>query len=281
MRIEVQQGSQEWLSLRKKKITATDAGIILGINPWKTKQMLWQEKVGLKEPDKMNEKMARGISLEPIALDAFCKTVGYKLSPTVLVHDSNSWAMASLDGMSENGQLVEIKCGQKSYEQAKQGVIPDYYYSQMQHQMYVAGVKQMSYFCFNGEDGICLDTKLCQDYVDTMLHQEQEFYRQIIEFEPPELTDKDYLNMENNKEWKKLSLQFQMIKSNQRSLEELEQKTRQSLLELSKMSNAKGCGITVKKVILKGRIQMDQVPEDIKQSLEIYRSKSTESFRII
>ncbi len=43
------QHSNEWLELRKNKIGASDAPIIMKVSPWKTPYRLWEEKLGLTE----------------------------------------------------------------------------------------------------------------------------------------------------------------------------------------------------------------------------------------
>ena len=47
--IELEQGSPEWLSWRRTVITATDASVIMGNNPWETPYSCWQRKLGLLE----------------------------------------------------------------------------------------------------------------------------------------------------------------------------------------------------------------------------------------
>ena len=61
------QGSESWLSWRRSKVTATDAGIILGLNNFKDMHQLWQEKMGFIEPQPATESMKRGNLLEPYA----------------------------------------------------------------------------------------------------------------------------------------------------------------------------------------------------------------------
>lgn len=43
---EMERDPGTWLALRKRYITGTDAGIIMGVNPWKTPLMLYHEKLG-------------------------------------------------------------------------------------------------------------------------------------------------------------------------------------------------------------------------------------------
>ena len=43
----MQQGSEEWLKLRKNYLGASDAAVVLGISPFQTRYQLWQDKLGL------------------------------------------------------------------------------------------------------------------------------------------------------------------------------------------------------------------------------------------
>ena len=61
----LEQGSAEWLTLRKSKICASEAAIILGISPWKTPFQLWEEKTGRKESGFSSIAMQYGTDMEP------------------------------------------------------------------------------------------------------------------------------------------------------------------------------------------------------------------------
>lgn len=131
--IDMEQGSPEWLALRKTKITATDASVIMGANPWKTKSQLYQEKLSDDPPKPPNARMQRGVVLEPIARALFCFKTGHHMIPKVIVR---GWAMASLDGINDRDEILEIKCpGEKDHSLAMRGQIPEHYFPQLQHQM--------------------------------------------------------------------------------------------------------------------------------------------------
>ena len=146
--VDVEQSSPEWHALRKRKITATDAVILMKESPWKTPSNLYHEKISDRPPSAPNERMQRGLDLEPIAREHFIRSSGVKVTPTVVVKD---WAMASLDGMSEDGNVIlEIKCpGQKDHNIALSGHVPDHYRAQLQHQMYVTGLQETFYYSFD------------------------------------------------------------------------------------------------------------------------------------
>lgn len=56
----------QWLALRTKAATASDAGCLFGVHPWKTIYGLYHEKRGELEPQAENGRMRRGREIEPI-----------------------------------------------------------------------------------------------------------------------------------------------------------------------------------------------------------------------
>jgi putative phage-type endonuclease len=65
---------RQWLELRKKDVTASDAAALLGVHPFKTGYALWAEKTGLVAPDhELTPAMERGIIAETIAIERMPK----------------------------------------------------------------------------------------------------------------------------------------------------------------------------------------------------------------
>lgn len=174
------QGSCEWLALRKTKITATDAPIIMGENKWKTPIDLYFQKIDPDFQENENDAMRRGTRLEPFARELFCMETGIEVKPDVIIKD---WAMASLDGISEcKRYVVEIKCPGKNYhDMAKSDTIPLHYYGQLQHQMYVCDLDSIYYYSFDGIEGITIELKRCSSYIKKMILKEKMFYDFLME----------------------------------------------------------------------------------------------------
>ena len=154
--IDVEQGSPGWLNLRLGKITATEVPILLKSNPFKTKLELWEQKLQLREPDEVNEKMTRGSKLEEPARLLLCELLGIDFKPAVVINDTHPYLMASLDGLSPcNRFICEIKCpsSNKKHELAISNVIPMIYIDQIQTQLLVTGCEKC-YYCsyFPGHD---------------------------------------------------------------------------------------------------------------------------------
>ena len=70
-----------WLKLRNKGLGGSDAGIIVGVNPWKSPYQLWLEKTGQVEPEDISEKEAVywGTQLEDMVAREFTKRTGKKV----------------------------------------------------------------------------------------------------------------------------------------------------------------------------------------------------------
>jgi putative phage-type endonuclease len=275
---DLKQGTSEWFDLRKSKITATDAVAIMGVSPWKTKYQLYQEKKSNSTPSFVNEGMKSGIELEPLARSLFVLKTGLFVEPKVVVKD---WAMASLDGIDpSNKHVVEIKCsGEKYHQLAMQGKIPDHYYPQLQHQMYVCDVESMDYFSFDGIDGITVKVKRDEEYIAKMIEEELKFFECLKNNTPPENEKADYIER-NDSLWQQCASKWISVSESLKELEKEEQQLREQLIFLSGESNTKGAGISLCQVQRKGNIDYSKIPELSSIDLEKFRKKSTSSWRI-
>ena len=185
--ISLKQGSAEWLAYRRKKICASDASSILGVNPWKSSLKLYEEKVFDFEQED-NENMRKGRDQEPLALEAFENRFGLVMFPMVVEHDDLDWMAASLDGMTlDQSQFVEIKCGKKSFSQMEKGHIEPYYIAQLQHQLAVTGIEKCFYYCYNGDYGIWKEIHRDQKYIENLIAKERKFWDCLKNLKPPKI----------------------------------------------------------------------------------------------
>lgn len=189
-RIDLEQGSDAWLQYRQAHIMATDGSIILGEGFNKTALQLWEEKFGIRKAEPLNDKMKEGQMLEPIAREIACRELEIEFEPCVFESDKYSWMSASLDGISEdNNYLLEIKCGEKSYKQALEDMIPHYYYIQMQHQLLTTGADLCFYFCYRPEHKerpyIIMEVKPNKIMFERLIKEEQAFWISMCTIQPP------------------------------------------------------------------------------------------------
>lgn len=186
--MQYEQNTIEWLQWRRSKIGASDAPVIMNRSPFCTAYELWYEKVaGVKR--RKSYAMERGHELEPIARRLYEVHMGMKFAPQVKIHPKYEWMIASLDGISEDGNhIIEIKCPKNphSHDIAVGGKIPEHYQIQMQHQMEVCGVKESTYVSFYDNAIVILqleyDAELCKE----MLEYERKFYESMRSLTPPE-----------------------------------------------------------------------------------------------
>lgn len=140
--INLEQGCDDWFEWRQHGITATDATILLGVNPYKTKWQLWAEKTGFQAtPDlSKNPNVRRGNAKEVSIRSAYEAQTGEILLPVCVQSVRSPLLRASLDGISEDGRPIEIKApGPKIWDDiAENGRESDafkMYAVQVQHQL--------------------------------------------------------------------------------------------------------------------------------------------------
>lgn len=276
--IEIEQGSPQWLALRKTKVTATDAPIVLGVSRWKNKIQLYHEKLSDDQPASPNAAMQRGLDLEPIARDLFNLRRKLNMEPVVMVRD---WLMASLDGWDSSiGCVLEIKCaGSVDHESALKGKVPDHYYPQLQLQMYVSGAQQAYYDSFDGIDEVVIVVDRDDSYIEKMLPKLKEFYDCLVNKTPPEPDEDDYIYREDE-EWIECCSKLKVVMEQRKSLEMQEEELRNQLIFLSGESNTKGGGISLCQVERRGNVDYAKIPALKGMDLEPYRKPSSLSWRI-
>lgn len=281
-KIDIEQGTQEWLSMRRKHVTGTDAAVLMGVG-WTTPYELWVQKLsGAEIP--VNEHMERGRRLEPEARYWLEKHWGVSLPAECHKHPQFEGIMASLDGLSPAGLLVEIKCPtHKNHCWNLENGVPMHYKPQLQHQMEVVGVKEMFFvsYCPDYSDAPHF-VKVRRDelYAKEMIEKELQFYEFIKNLIPPDLTDKDCGHIEFDMDFERLVEAFRACKENLTYWENEDERLRKDLYAYAKERNVKGYGIKISKSFRKGNVDYSIIPELKGVDLERYRKEPSQIFRI-
>ena len=195
--VELDQNSPEWLKWREQGIGASEAGAVLGENPFCTPRELAEIKLGMRVVEE-NEAMSRGKRLEPEARAMYQNLTGIEVRPVCIVHPKHSWLRASLDGLSLDGKIaLEIKCPGKwpHFNTCKRNKVPSYYFAQIQHQ-FMAGagkIKRIDYFSYRPDDPDC---KPCwkipvfpdKEYQDDLFAREKAFWDELERVKSIDLT---------------------------------------------------------------------------------------------
>lgn len=277
----MEQGTKEWLELRKAKVGSSDIPIIMGISPWKTPYKLWLEKTGKAEEKEANFFMKRGKEEEEMVRSMYTGMTCVDVMPNIKFHKEIDWAMASLDGITLNGKhLVEIKVVSKgSYESIERKGIPDYYIAQVQWQLFVSEAEKVDFFAYCADNGLTyLKTVFPDlDYQKKMLEKAAEFYNCLINDYPPPISEKDYV-LVDSKEMIEASLEYRKIKEEMKLLEEKEKIAKQRLIDLTDEGNVfcpKG-GIKISTITKDGAVDMKTlcIKFSINESdLDLFRKK--------
>lgn len=279
--LDLKQNTPEWLEYRRNHLGASDAPVIMQVSPWKTPFQLWQEKLGLVKDQPANESMKRGTDLEFIARSEFEKKTLIYVQPVCMMHSQIDYMIASLDGYNENMNcVVEIKCpGREDHSKALDGVVPEKYIPQLQHQLAVTGLDMIYYFSYNGQHNALLRVERDQTYINTLLEKEAAFWEKIQEIESPELTDRDYL-IRTDDTWLTTAMFWKESAKQLKRYKEAEEEMRKKLLILSGDKSCSGGGIRVTKSIRKGNVDYKEIPELQGLSLDKYRKPPSDVWRI-
>ena len=176
--IPQEQGSQQWLQWRKKRVGASDAPVIAGVSPYKSIGQLWEEKLGIRSDEEPNEHMIRGKEMEEEARQCAEKILGKNFFPHVVGHPKLEWMFASLDGETmEHDAIIEIKCpGGKDHAIALKGQVPEKYVPQLQHIMSVTGYDEIFYFSYRDGSGKIIRHARDEAYIDKIIEKERRFH---------------------------------------------------------------------------------------------------------
>jgi len=153
---DVPQGSDQWLAIREKYNTASEAPAMMGVSPYMSRDELLRMKVsGEKKEvsDWVKEKLfANGHRIEAVARPIAEKIVGEELFPATAA-DDNDELLASFDGITM-GEDIGWEC--KSWNEKKAAIvrenkIPVEDYWQVVQQLCV-GVRKVLYMITDGTE---------------------------------------------------------------------------------------------------------------------------------
>lgn len=278
----MQQQTSEWLAFRRERIGASDAPVIMGDSPWCTPYRRWQEKMGLVEQPAQTYVMRRGLEGEDVARAKFEDYFGISVSPTVLIHPDIEWMIASMDGVSADGDIgVEIKhAGAEDHSTAKNGKVPTKYYAQLQHQHEVGRFKTL-YYCSIGKDDefVCFEVPRDDIYIAGLLQKEKAFYGCISNFESPDLSDGDFVDS-SDPFVERSAAAWLEVHRKLKALEAREKELRTELIRAAGDRPTVVGGVKVNSYMRRGNVDYASIPELKGVELDGYRKSATKCWKI-
>lgn len=281
------QGSAEWHAHRAKHNNASEAGAVMGVNPWAPRNPveLYDLKTGALEVV-FNQAMQHGIDTEDKARQYIERLFKDDFTPCVKVNGRYS---ASLDGLSFFGETgLEIKCPMSldsklfglNTPQDIADKAPHYWY-QLVHQFMVLKDMKSIVFCVYHADKqnvIVVDRALAEPYFERLTQAWETFNEHLDKRERPidEAQDDseafETLVAAYRHEKLKLEAQEAALKVAEEAVKAYAKKSGKTAL--------KGFGASVTLVSRQGSVDYSKVPALKGVDLDAYRKKPTSYWMI-
>lgn len=188
---------EEWLSIRSKYIGGSDAGAVIGLNPYKSRYALWAEKTGKVPGFEGNITTKVGSYLEDLVAKMFEEETGKKVrrKNRTMVNDLYPYSCANIDrAVCGENALLEIKTTNSIpiMKQLRKSEFPEAYYAQVVHYLAVTGLEK-AYLAvlINCREFKVYELERDQDEIDALMAAEKEFWTYVETNTPPALDGMD------------------------------------------------------------------------------------------
>lgn len=191
---------EEWLAFRREHIGGSDAGIIMGTNPYRSAISLWGEKTGRLPGFGGNGMTALGTYLEPYVAERFTERTGKKVrnENATMVNDDYPWASANIDRRII-GERALLECKTTGdwevIRQCREGDFPTCYRAQCIHYLAVTGLDRVYLAVLDRTRGdfwvFCLERD--EQEIEKLMLYEEIFWKENVlpDVEPPADGSKD------------------------------------------------------------------------------------------
>jgi hypothetical protein len=130
------------------KLTSSNFGAALGLNPWMSRQKLFRVMTGKESRDPLNDKMAWGLDHEHDAVAAVEAHTGLMFDYTGKNQQHIERACYGTTPDGSCGHIgLEVKCPSKLYDD-----VPAHYMVQVQGQAWLAGFEQVYFGAWTPEE---------------------------------------------------------------------------------------------------------------------------------
>lgn len=184
---------EEWLKLRRELgVGGSEAGAIVGLNPYQSAYSLWAEKTGKIKGFEGNLTTEVGSYLEEFVAKLFERETGKKVRRRnrMLVNDKYPWAFANVDRLivGENA-VLEIKTTNSlpNMRRFARGEYPEQWYCQMTHYLGV-GEYDKAYLAvlINCRDFKVFELERDEAEIESLMSAEEDFWRLVKTDTAPE-----------------------------------------------------------------------------------------------
>lgn len=275
VKLNLVQGTSEWLSARKHGVGASETPAILGLSPYKTKRDLWFEKSGFDDEDITESKkflFSKGHDIEEKIRQMYFEKIGIEFTPAFYKKDEIF--LASLDGENKNEGVLEAKYTTKDVvKNALKGEVPVHHRIQVQQQLLVTGYDKAHYICTNdGKDYVSVIVRPDKKIQSQITDEVKAFWELVLTGKCPELTDKDTMYI-TDADQRLLFRNFKSLYEKKKEIESEYKALEEQIKEICKHPKTSCAGVKVTKYEVKGNIQYRNIPDLKNINLDMYRSR--------
>jgi len=256
--LDLIQGSDEWLKVRRNYRCASETAVVLGIHPYVSKKQLWHEKKGIQQPtnDYKEFLLFLGIEGEAEIRKKAEEEFYIKANP---ITAARGRYLASVDIFdSPSGTMIEAKTSTHKVMN-----IPEFWKIQVAVQMHVLKPHRV-FFGVKDTDGVEF-----WPYTPT-IYSLEDFDKAWEKFEV--LLERDeWLPSVDTNEWNTLADEYLFLLDSKNEAETRMGHIKERLAEISPDGGVGG-GVELKKIVRKGNI-------DYAQAQKIFNIPSFEPFR--
>jgi len=155
---DMQQGSKEWLEVRKQHFTASECPAMLGLSKYTTRSELLKQKATGVTPEvspSQQRLFDKGHEVEEVARSIAEAYMNEELYPATITNEVEGLKLlASMDGLTMMGdQGWECKMWNAEFaEMVSNGIVPDTHWPQLEHQALVSGVEKILFTVTDGTE---------------------------------------------------------------------------------------------------------------------------------
>jgi putative phage-type endonuclease len=181
---------QEWQEERAKGVGGSEAAAVMGLSKYKTPYQVWQDKMGLSGEREESGPLLWGKLLEPLIRQRYSDVTGRSvLMPRHLKHEKYPFVLGTLDGITEDKRVLEIKTSRWPMEWGEPGTdeIPQAYIIQVQQYLAITGYDVADVAALiGGSDFRIYSVEADKELQDMIIDREAEFWRMVESETPPE-----------------------------------------------------------------------------------------------
>lgn len=177
----------DWLACRRTGLGGSDVSAILALSSYNSPLDVWVDKIDPDRPDRNDDAelgpMFWGRTLEPVVRGVFEQHTGLDVAlPGTLRSVSWPWMICNLDGLVNDGALLEIKTSRDfAASQWEDGQVADHAELQAQHNMAVTGAQACWVVCLiGGSNMVIRKVERDDSMIKDLVAEERRFWNEYV-----------------------------------------------------------------------------------------------------